>query len=108
MPQHDHQKEMANVKPTQAPFLESWIYDYGLLDELAINAYWADKYDDSAAAAEKILADRKTPSDQIARIKENLDHARRKRDLGLSPLESVAFRESSDVVGARNGSGRIP
>jgi hypothetical protein len=34
----------------QAPFLESWIYDYGLLDELAVNAYWVEKYDDSASA----------------------------------------------------------
>ena len=66
-------------KPTQAPFLESWIYDYGLLDELAINAYWAEKYDDSAAASEKILKDEKIPSEQIGRIKENLDHALRKK-----------------------------
>src|SRR5262249_51056368 len=81
-------------KPMQAPFLESWIYDYGLLDELAINAYWAEKYDDSAAASERILADRKIPTDQIDRIKENLDHALRKRDPGLGPLDSIALRDS--------------
>ena len=24
--------------------LQKWIYDYGLLDELAVNAYWTERY----------------------------------------------------------------
>jgi GR25 family glycosyltransferase involved in LPS biosynthesis len=90
-------------KPMRAPFLEGLIYDYGLLDELAINAYWAEKYEESATASRKMLKDGKIPSEQIGRIKENLEHALRKRDLGFSPLESIAFRESSDLVDAEVG-----
>jgi len=30
--------------PHNAPAVEDWIYEYGLLDELAVNAYWIGKY----------------------------------------------------------------
>jgi glycosyltransferase involved in cell wall biosynthesis len=95
------------AKPMQAPFLESWIYDYGLLDELAINAYWAEKYDESAVASQRILEDRKIPSEQIGRINENLDHAFRKVTQGsahLNPSLSAKIR----CRRRRNGSGRTP
>ena len=38
-----------------ALFLEPWIYEVGLLDEFAINAYWAGHYRESLDASLKIL-----------------------------------------------------
>src|SRR5579862_8759390 len=30
--------------PTDGSSIQKWIYDYGLLDELAVNAYWTERY----------------------------------------------------------------
>jgi hypothetical protein len=36
--------------------LEGWIYEYGVLDEYAVNAYWIGKYAECLKACRKILA----------------------------------------------------
>jgi glycosyltransferase involved in cell wall biosynthesis len=55
--------------PRDALFLESWIYEYGLLDEYAVNAYWAGHYRESLDACLRILAGGK--HNDIARISAN-------------------------------------
>jgi len=57
-------------------FVEPWIYEYGLLDELAVNAYWAGAYQDSLDACERILRERKCPEAERPRIEANADFAR--------------------------------
>jgi len=62
-------------KPNNGLFVESWIYDYGLLDELAINGYWSGHYQESADACAKILLGEAMPEHERKRILANLRFA---------------------------------
>lgn len=46
-------------RPKDGLFLELWIYDYGLLDEFSIVAYWAGHYRESFNACLKLLKEGK-------------------------------------------------
>jgi len=59
-------------------FVEPWIYEYGLLDEFAVNAYWAGMYQDSLDASERILRERKCPEAERPRIEANAAFPRQK------------------------------
>ena len=62
-------------KPNNGLFVESWIYDYGLLDELAINGYWSGHYQESADACARILDGEAIPAGERKRILANLRFA---------------------------------
>jgi glycosyltransferase involved in cell wall biosynthesis len=64
--------------PAQGLFLQPWIYDYGLLDEFAVAAYWAGYYRDCLTACEALLAAGKVPEDQRGRVEANALAARQK------------------------------
>jgi tetratricopeptide (TPR) repeat protein len=49
-------------------FIQPWIYDYGLRDEFAVNAYWAGQYRESLESSLKLLASDKTPADMVKRL----------------------------------------
>lgn len=66
------------LPPGDGLFVEPWIYEYGLLDEYAVNAYWAGHYRDSLEASLKILAHPACPADQRARFAANADFALQK------------------------------
>jgi len=59
-------------------FVETWIYEYGLLDEFAANAYWAGAYEDCLVACEYILGERKCCEAERPRIESNAAFARQK------------------------------
>lgn len=59
--------------PSGGLFLQPWIYEYGLLDIYAINAYWAGAYTQSLDACLRLLKTGKLPADQQPRV---LDNAR--------------------------------
>jgi len=59
--------------PPDSLFAEPWIYDYGLLDEFSIAAYWAGHYQESFEACLKLLREGKAPADQQARIRRNAE-----------------------------------
>ncbi|MER8677031.1 MULTISPECIES: hypothetical protein [unclassified Mesorhizobium] len=59
------------IPPTDTPASENWIYDYGLLDELAVNAYWAGRYRESADACDRLLAEEQIPENQRDRVQKN-------------------------------------
>jgi glycosyltransferase involved in cell wall biosynthesis len=61
--------------PTDALFIENWIYEYGLLDELAINAYWTERYDECVKACDRLLSERKIPLKEQARVRKNKAYA---------------------------------
>jgi len=61
--------------PKKGLFLEQWIYDYGLLDEFSIVAYWAGQYRVSFNACLKLLKEVKMPVDYRQRILENAHYA---------------------------------
>ncbi len=61
--------------PHSAPAVEDWIYEYGLLDELAVNAYWTGKYAECADACDRLLNDGKLPTDDRDRVLKNKQFA---------------------------------
>jgi glycosyltransferase involved in cell wall biosynthesis len=55
-------------QPASGLFVESWIYDYGLLDELAVNAYWSGRYRECLDASLKALENGKIPAGEQPRF----------------------------------------
>ncbi|WP_218929733.1 glycosyltransferase family 2 protein [Aquabacterium olei] len=62
-------------RPPSGLFVESWIYDHGLLDELAVNAYWSGRYAECRTACERLLEERQLPTGMRERVQENLRFA---------------------------------
>ena len=85
--------------PAGGLFVQSWVYDYGLLDELAINAYWTERYQDCLDACQRLLREGKMPSDMHDRVKKNADFARDKlaARAQTSPEEVPTIGETSQV-----------
>ena len=52
-------------------FVQAWVYDYGILDEFAINAYWAGAYRESLDAALKLWRATSCPRSMVKRIAAN-------------------------------------
>ncbi len=69
---------LALAAPPDGLFVETWIYDYGLLDEFAVNAYWAGHYRECVDAVLRALASGKVPTDEQKRFVENARFALRK------------------------------
>jgi glycosyltransferase involved in cell wall biosynthesis len=61
--------------PTDALFVERWIYEFGLLDEYSINAYWSGRYRDSLDANLQILATGRLPAADMPRLVANMRFA---------------------------------
>jgi hypothetical protein len=59
---------LAIARPADVPALEAWIYDYGLLDELMANAFWAGRYAESAQACDRLLREGRIPADVRERL----------------------------------------
>ena len=64
--------------PADGLFVEPWIYDYGLLDEFSVNAYWIERYDDCLTACERLLQEGKIPAEMRKRVEDNARFAREK------------------------------
>jgi hypothetical protein len=61
--------------PVGSLFVEKWVYDYGVLDEFSIVAYWAGNFEESKIACERILSENKIPGHYVDRVKSNLQFA---------------------------------
>lgn len=70
--------------PASGLFVESWIYETGLLDELAVNAYWAGHYRESLEACLQLLRSGKLGTEETSRILANAQFALDK----LAPCDS--------------------
>ena len=57
--------------PSNALFVEPWIYETGLLDEFAVNAYWTGRYRDCLDASLKILETDKISGADMQRVTAN-------------------------------------
>jgi hypothetical protein len=57
--------------PPDGLFVERWIYDYGLQDELAVTAYWSGHPAESLNAALRALASGVVPEGEISRMVAN-------------------------------------
>jgi len=76
--QHGMNKDGADVakmgldcKLQDGLFPEPWIYDYGLLDEFAINSYWSGGYLACLTSCLKILSSEKSPDSARTRVANN-------------------------------------
>ena len=102
--QHDRFREgyefarrALNIKaPVDGLFVDDWVYDYGILDEYAVNAYWAERYADCLAACERLLKNPKIPAESRQRIEQNARFAREK----LSPRQVDAKTELAEAFPA--------
>jgi glycosyltransferase involved in cell wall biosynthesis len=69
----------AITQPSAALFCLRWIYEYGLLDELAVNAYWVGAYREAFDTSQKLLTNDQLP---LAMAAASYDRAgRRQRSL---------------------------
>jgi glycosyltransferase involved in cell wall biosynthesis len=59
-------------------FAEMWIYDYAMMDEFSIAAYWAKHYQEALDCCQKLLNNPKFPKEQLPRLRENLNFAKKK------------------------------
>ena len=76
--------------PTDALFVEPWIYDIGLLDEFSVNAYWAGHDWDCLDASLKILASGKASEVDVRRVAMNAQFANNRcRELNGPERDSI-------------------
>lgn len=62
----------AYVQPTSGIlFKQSWIYDYGILDELSICAYYVGEYQTSLDVSDSLLRQGKLPQSMVERVQNN-------------------------------------
>jgi glycosyltransferase involved in cell wall biosynthesis len=97
------QRGLKISKPAGALFMEPWIYDYGLLDELAVNGYWSGQHRDCLEACQRLLRGGKMPEDMHDRVKKNADCAEEK----LKVL-SILFRPMAVKTDARPPQTSLP
>lgn len=65
-------------RPAVGLFVHDWIYEYGLLDEYAVLAYWTGHYAESLDACLQLLASDALRKSDAKRVAGNAIHARRK------------------------------
>jgi glycosyltransferase involved in cell wall biosynthesis len=90
--------------PTGGLFVQPWVYEYGLLDELAVNAYWIEQYQDSLEACQRLLNEGKMPQDMYDRVKKNAEFAAEKlrpRDISTSQTPSCTPHFEDSIAGER-------
>lgn len=69
----------------QGLFIQPWVYDYGLLDEFSVNAYWTGAYRESLDASLQLLASDKRPPDMLKRVVANARFAADKLEVRDPP-----------------------
>ncbi|MFA5507651.1 MAG: glycosyltransferase [Vulcanimicrobiota bacterium] len=61
--------------PPDTLFVSKYMYDYGLMDEFSLCAYWAGRYQESYDCCLSLLSSKLTPSEHKPRIGQNLGFA---------------------------------
>jgi glycosyltransferase involved in cell wall biosynthesis len=89
--------------PSDGLFVETGVYETGLLDELAINAYWTGRYQESLDLCLTLLATGKLMGADMQRIVANARHAADKlpRDVTPASADANGFIEQHALVAAR-------
>jgi hypothetical protein len=65
-------------RPETGLFVENWVYDYGMVDEFGVVAYWTGHYRECLEACLQLLREGKIPEAERARIRQNADFAFKK------------------------------
>lgn len=66
------------IAPNDALFVSNEIYEYSLLDELSVAAYWLGKYQECFEICRLLLNERKIPESDKSRILDNMRFAKEK------------------------------
>lgn len=101
--------------PSEGLFVEPWIYEFGLLDEMAVNAYWSGHSRESLDANIKILATGKLTGPELQRVITNTQFANQKlpRKSNLGNFSNEEFVSQHALVPRRklgshfNGAPRV-
>ncbi len=72
------QRGLARPYPEDALFGQPWIYETGLLDEFAVNAYWAGHHTECLDACLQIVRTEKMDSADLQRVVANAQYALQK------------------------------
>jgi glycosyltransferase involved in cell wall biosynthesis len=76
---HQFTRLAAGLRPLPLPedilFVAPWIYEWGMLFEYSITAYWCGELDKSIAACKRLLAIRSLPESHRRQTHANLQHA---------------------------------
>jgi tetratricopeptide (TPR) repeat protein len=91
--------------PIDGLFVQTWIYDYALLDELAICASWIGRHQESLVACQRLLREGKLPQDNHDRVKKNAEFAMERLTSGAS--EAAARGEASARESRSDGLPRL-
>jgi len=92
--------------PERGLFVENWIYEYGILDELAVLAYWRGYYRESLDACVQMLEQSRIPDDQRERVRQNAHYALAK--LGPVSGSEVPFRSATAAATATRAAASSP
>ena len=80
---HQFTRLVANLRPLPVPddllFVAPWIYEWGMLFEYSITAYWCGEWDASIRACKRLLAIESLPEPHRRQTRANLQHAFRER-----------------------------
>jgi Glycosyl transferase family 2 len=80
---HQFTRLAADLRPLPVPddllFVAPWIYEWGLLFEHSITAYWCGEWDASILACKRLLAIDSLPVAHRRQTRANLEHALRER-----------------------------
>ncbi|MFO1061421.1 MAG: glycosyltransferase family 2 protein [Dongiaceae bacterium] len=103
----DHRRSVEGVEyarrglavpmPNGGLFIERWIYEYGLLDEFAVNAYWAGLHDESLDASLRLIQGGKLPAEMLPRVAANARFAADR--LRPPPKPNLGSLGAIDMVG---------
>ena len=92
-------------------FVQPWVYDYGILDEFTVNAYWAGAYQESLDASLRLLASDKLPASMVKRIAANARFAAEKipkaKPPNLGTLGAEDFIQQHALVPQRSLRSRV-
>jgi len=102
---------LAIAYPKDTPGAESWIYEYGLLDELAVNAYWTGKYRECVDACDRLLREGKLPAEKRERVLKNRQFAIEKLRVtptGLEAASDAAHQRMKEDAGANSAARSAP
>ena len=86
--------------PGAGLFVEPWIFEYGLLDELAVHAYWSERFDECRDACDRLLSEGKMPVHMQGRVEAN-------RQFAIKRLEEVSSSAAPVSLLAPQGAMRI-
>jgi hypothetical protein len=89
--------------PKNALFISDWIYEYGLLDEFAVNAYWTARYSECVDACDRLLNDAKLPANNRERVLKNQTFAADKLKQTLSSLKPSVIVQPTPAIPTRAG-----